>query len=279
MKNTSEISYRELGFSQIGETIQLLEKIFKITRVKCYLIGAAARNIHYIKAKESPPRATKDIDFAIMLDGYRQFEEIRDELIKMNFSQDEEIPYRFINLEKKIILDIIPFGGYSSQDYFTLYDENKKISIVGLREVASHSKKEVLEGGIEIPVAPLEGICLLKLIAWSERPEDREKDIGDIIDMLGRHFRLNREEIIKKHSELFDKDMTVEQIGARVLGRKLGALVMDNRDLHGQIFQLIMNESLNSGNWLERYATTFNTNIENARDIFEELLTGLEEIK
>ena len=107
MTNTSKISYRELGFSKIGETLPLLEKMFKMIRIKCYLIGAVARDIHYIKAKERPPRATEDIDFAIMVDGYHQFEEIRIELLSMDFTQDAAKPYRFINDEKKTILDII----------------------------------------------------------------------------------------------------------------------------------------------------------------------------
>lgn len=73
MKPTSQ-SYKELGIPYFKEVFDLLDDTFKSKGIPYYLLGATAISLELLKDNIRPSRGTKDIDFAIMLSSYADYQ-------------------------------------------------------------------------------------------------------------------------------------------------------------------------------------------------------------
>ncbi len=64
-------------------------------------------------------------------------------------------------------------------------------------------------------------MIILKLIAWSDRPEERTDDLPDILKIIEHYFNLEYDEIVEFHYDTFPED-EIDQllVAAEVLGRK-----------------------------------------------------------
>ena len=79
------------------------------------------------------------------------------------------------------------------------------------------------------PLGGIDGIVLLKLIAWDDRPESRRDDIKDISDILNHFFDMNDNEIFENHHDLFEKEeASLKHIAARVMGREMSKIAKKN---------------------------------------------------
>lgn len=61
--------------------------------------------------------------------------------------------------------------------------------------------EEAVQVEIEKKIAnipPLPGMVVLKLIAWSDRPEERDNDLSDILRIIQHYYNLNWDEIVEK---------------------------------------------------------------------------------
>jgi len=54
-----------------------------------------------------------------------------------------------------------------------------------------------------VQIPPLPGMVILKLVAWSDRPEDRDQDPGDILKIIEHYFDYNYDEILEHHNDIF----------------------------------------------------------------------------
>ncbi len=196
MKNISGISYRQLADFVAKEPIEKVETIFKRFGEEWYIIGALARNAEYALADIEPHWATIDIDFAVMIPGYTEYKDITKQLLEVGFERIEDIPHRFRYVSTETLIDIIPYGGIATDDLIRLYEpEETNLSVAGFKDVAKHVSLVSMDDGYDIPVAPIEGIFILKLVAWSENPEKREKDGKIFIDTSEGMFDLD--EVLK----------------------------------------------------------------------------------
>ena len=72
-----------------------------------------------------------------------------------------------------------------------------------------------MEKTVQIP--PLPGMVILKLVVWSDRPEDRDQDPGDFLRIIHHYFDYNFDEILEKHNDIFPEEELDElKIAARV---------------------------------------------------------------
>ncbi|MCX6293305.1 MAG: hypothetical protein NT127_03275, partial [Sphingobacteriales bacterium] len=87
------------------------------------------------------------------------------------------------------------------------------------REVMEEAVSVQIEEKI-VNVPPLAGMVILKLIAWSDRPEERENDLSDILKIIAHYFTLKWDEILEIHYDTLDKEpFDQKTIAAEVLGR------------------------------------------------------------
>ncbi|MCG7602111.1 nucleotidyl transferase AbiEii/AbiGii toxin family protein [Halomonas sp. McH1-25] len=159
------------------------------------LIGATARDIilHYYFGAPIR-RATADIDFAIYVRGWDEFQQIQAGLIDKGYQPGRD--QQELRSPVGYVIDIIPFGGVANADNTISWPPKGHIemSVVGFEETCQTAYRVTLPGSdsLVIKVANLECQVLLKLIAWTERaPETRRKDAADIAYLLQNFVRVD----------------------------------------------------------------------------------------
>ncbi|WP_168380954.1 nucleotidyl transferase AbiEii/AbiGii toxin family protein [Modicisalibacter radicis] len=159
------------------------------------LIGAKARDLILHHHYGAPVRrATADIDFAIYVQGWEEFQRIHTALLHKGYHQGHA-PHE-LRSTQGCIVDIIPFGGVADADATIGWPPEGTIemSVMGFNEACSTAYRVYLPGQapLEIKVANLESQALLKLVAWTERiPDTRRKDAADIAYLFQNYSRVD----------------------------------------------------------------------------------------
>lgn len=236
MKNSSEIANKD-----IKEVISLIHKACAEAHADFYLIGARAKDFWFTANQLEPRRYTMDIDFAVLVPSMKVFEKIIELLsVKYGFKTFEKIPHRIIFTKSDLIIDILPFGGVDKAGYINFSDKfDTKISVLGFREVYENAVTANFFGE-EIKVASLPGLCILKLIAWSDNPLERGKDIQDISNIIQHFFNIESEVIYNEHPDLFENDdFDMVNAGARVLGRQINKILSGSAKTKKRIVSIL----------------------------------------
>jgi predicted nucleotidyltransferase len=123
----------------------------------------------------------------------------------------------------------------------------------------------------------LPGIELLKLLAFQERPEIRRDEIKDISKILKHFFDMYADEIYEKHNDLFgDKDINLQWIAARVLGRDMSKIAQLNEDLFLRIKKILKKNKIDihSRDIVKIMAEFFKNTIEENVKLLEQVKIG-----
>lgn len=244
MKDTYRINSSELRIDNVKEILVSLEKAFKDLDIEFYVIGALARDIMAIIHNEIPIRATQDIDLAVFVIGHDNYDILKTYLIeKENFSANKKLPYRLNKNE--IIIDLLPFGEIESYENTVSLKGEKEIvtlSTFGLKEVHKSTVEVTIDHDLKLFVSTFPGICILKLIAYSDRPNERVKDIDDLNFIIEKYADMNVDYICNEHDDLLQNNWD-ENLSARVLGRDMGKIIKNDEPLKNKILD-ILNSSI-----------------------------------
>jgi predicted nucleotidyltransferase len=153
--------------------------------------------------------------------------------------------------------------------------------LLGIREVLSHANEVQIEQNIvNIPSFP--GMIILKLIAWSDRPEDRDSDLKDILLIIQKSYDLNWDEIVESHYDLLDTENFDElMISAQLLGRKAANIIGGFEELQERIYTVLeenlkeVEKSVIGIEWARR----LNKDVHYAQKILNYFLKGLKDIR
>ena len=235
----SKLTYKEYSFAHHSEVYKVLEDVFFRNDIKYYLIGANARDVQLYKAGIKPTRGTADVDFAVMVPDFDIYASLLSELCTLGFKKTKEL-YRLIFEQTNTVLDIMPYGKIE-QDYTVSFNERDiTLSVLGFKEVGEFSERvKIQEEGYELPVSPLEGILILKLISWNEKREYRTKDIEDISFLIDHAWELYQEEAYENHLDLFEDNFEIMNIAAQIIGRKMRPILQKNKKLYKTILSII----------------------------------------
>lgn len=120
------------------------------------LIGAQVRDLILNgQYKLSPGTTTKDIDLAIMIESWTDFNSIREELIKIGFKKIKGIEHRFF-YKNLYPIDIVPFGKIEKNGKIAWPPDNDPVmNVIGFKEMYIHS--EEIDIDIELAGAQLLG--------------------------------------------------------------------------------------------------------------------------
>ena len=197
--------------------------------IPIFVVGAAARDLileHEYGIK--PKRATTDVDFAVAVGKWAQYELLKKVLLdtkKLTFNKDT---LNFRKVSNGMLIDIVPFGGVESPPGQIAFEPYKdpKMTTAGFTEAYDASITVRLSEDLTIEVVSLAGLALLKIIAWYDRPNDRERDIQDLWILLRQYLNAgNRDRLFEDHLDLIDDEFDDEIAGARVLGRDVAELL------------------------------------------------------
>lgn len=279
--STSNQTYKELAIPYFKEVFDCIDEVMLKLNVPYYLIGASAIALELLKKGIKPSRGTKDIDFAIMISSLQEFELIVAELGKHGFNK-VAAPWTLYNDKFNIVIDLLPFGEIEEKFTVNFNQRHTGLHVLGFSEVLDKPETvQIEEKSIQIPSLP--GMVILKLIAWSDRPEERDNDLYDILRIIEHYFDLNYDEIMEHHHDTFTEVEVFDQlkIAARVLGRKASKFLNISVAINNRILETLNDNVTDAKNSAiaKEWIKDKEWDLEYAVQILEEFKFGLIETK
>ncbi len=244
-----------LDFSNRNELSYLAELADGVNRatpdVPWFLVGATARDLLLEQAHGiNPGRNTLDLDLALALNSWAEFERLRASLIEGGKFQ----PLR--NLQYKLLfndvyeLDLIPFGAIEQADRTIAWppDGTVVMGVFGFQEIYDKTILVKLPLEQSIRIVSLAALVILKLVAWEERRKLRPgTDAHDIAVILRQYLNAgNLEHLYEVGAHLLDEpDFDYELAGAWLLGHDMSELLPHNS--RKRLVDLIQRETNTTG--------------------------------
>ena len=211
-----------------------------------------------------------------MIASLKEFDDIVAGLEGKGFHK-AKAPWTLFHLEYNVAIDLLPFGQIEEKDTVGFNERYTDLHVLGFKEVLSETEQVPIEEKIaQIP--PLHGMIILKLISWSDRPEERDNDLKDILIIIKNYYEIEWDEILTIHYDALpggDFDKLI--IAARVLGRKAAEVLSKSKRLEERVLEVLRNNSENIGNTPigEEWAQQNDWTVEYAVQIIKEFMKGI----
>lgn len=270
------------------QTCRLLATIKQTTGslgVPFFVIGATARDMIFeFGYAIATGRMTEDVDVAVMIEGWKGYEQLEDALVATGeFTVDTRNVHRLV-FQKTLPVDVIPFGPIATPTgMITWPNQDTSMTVLGFQEIMDHSISVRLHDGLEVRIAPLAGIAVMKLIAWNERRGSApEKDVADLALLLRHYVQAgNTDRLYDEHADLLVSERhDHDRAGARLLGQDMARLM--GRQTKTKVLEILQNHAdpeNNKDQLVIGLSRRFgNDGYERARTLLERLRRGIEEI-
>lgn len=236
--STLNRTYKELAVPYFKEVFNQIDTIMVKHNIPYYLIGVSAIALELLKSGVKPSRGTKDIDFAIMIASLDEFRLLSDSLIEVGFNP-VKAPWTFYSEKYNVAIDLLPFGEIEEQDTIQFNERYSDLHVLGFKEILENPEEIQIEEKI-VNIPPLPGMVILKLVAWSDRPEERENDLADILRIIEHYFEHNYDEIVEFHNDTFP-EMGFDRwsVSAEVLGRKAKVYLEKSERLKERVLSVV----------------------------------------
>ncbi|NQV09902.1 MAG: nucleotidyl transferase AbiEii/AbiGii toxin family protein [Cyanobacteria bacterium] len=201
------------------------------------LVGATARDLLLVHVfGQRVRRATLDVDFAVALASWQQFEALKQVLIRGHGFQDEprqkqRLIYGVEGEGKGMTIDLVPFGGLQVDGNTVAWPPEMDVlmTVTGYTEEQQAAVSVELEPGHEVKVASLPGLAILKLFAWSDRGNRTlGKDAIDLLTLLRSYAEAGTFDRFTDPDQALEKYLALEcndeRTGAWMLGRDCALL-------------------------------------------------------
>lgn len=232
-------TYKELAIPYFKEVFDIIDEVLVKLDIPFYLIGVNAVSLSLLKKGIKPSRGTKDIDFALMISSMDQYDKVSDALIAKGFNK-VKAPWTFYAEKFNLVIDLLPYGEVEEKDTVHFSQRKADLHVLGFKEVLENADQIAIENKIA-NIPPLPGMIILKLVAWSDRPEERENDLADILKIIEHYFDFEFDEIVEFHNDTFPEDTEIDPwlIAAEVLGRKAIYYLQKSEKLSNRIHKLL----------------------------------------
>ncbi len=232
-------------FQQHYAAFKALIETFEASGVHHYLIGGQARDLLLSQKNIKPISVTPDIDFAVMVQDFGQFNGLRKALFGVGFEQTK-LPYRLLWPSTRTMIDLLPFGEIANEDVVHFPPPEFDLSVLGFHEISDQLQRYYIDEKrtLSIPIAPLHGIFLLKVISWDDRPEIRGKDLRDLQQILENYWGFYENEAYDEHWDIFEIEVeNIEAYGARILGRHLARPLSKSNTLKSRVVGILQKQT------------------------------------
>lgn len=274
----SNQTYKELAIPYFKEVFEIIDEVLVKRKIPYYLIGVSAITLELLNDGKKRSRGTKDIDFAIMISSMEEFENVISDLKKFGFNK-VKAPWTIYHPEFNVAVDLLPFGEIEEKDTINFNERSKDLHVLGFKEVLGRTKPVRIEDKIaQIPTLP--GMVVLKLVSWSDRPEDRFDDPRDVLHIIENYFDLKWDEIVEFHNDVFPEgDLDPLKVSARVLGREVAEILNQSERLKNRILEILEDNTSNPGHseFAKNWVFDSDWGIEEAIEVLKEFKTGIEE--
>lgn len=178
--------------------LELVKVIDRVTGSNYFLIGATARDFtfHNMYGLDLSERATADVDFAVCVDNWEHYINLKTRLINIHsFVDDLEQIQRLIS-PTGIPIDLIPFGNVATGNNI-YWPESDSVMSVACYENAKEKCNSIQYPEFTLNLISIEMFITLKLVAWNSRND--LKDLKDFVYVIENyHLIPNIEDQIKE---------------------------------------------------------------------------------
>ena len=245
--------------------------------IEFFGVGALARNIWYLE-NDLPPRGTKDVDFGVYMPDVDTYQQLKSKMIKSyGYVQSKENAFCLISPDGTPV-DLLPFGEIENSGKVLIDGKGlTNIRLDGFKEVHQKGIRSVQIEDHALNVCTIPSVVLLKLIAFDDRPEHRSKDPLDIAAIISSYPQVETEFIWDEYHDLYDEELSHEEIGVIVIGCEIYKLIKDNDKLLKRVLE-ILDKGINlSSSLAERMITdSFKETVEGKQGLLRLLKRGLE---
>ncbi|MDQ6815455.1 MAG: nucleotidyl transferase AbiEii/AbiGii toxin family protein [Bacteroidota bacterium] len=230
----------------IAEMLAVAQKILQLFDVDFYIVGAVARDIQFsLRPELGPLRKTNDVDLALMVANEEQFYEIKKALVETgDFYEHETEPIKLF-YKQAIELDLLPFGGIENETHEIKLHRARffAMDMPGFQEALKSHQEFVIDENLKVRVCSLEGMVLLKLFAYNDRP-GRTKDVSDIGHIINAYFDLCSKYIYENGMDVMNFYDTTDPsylslVAARIIGHKMKIILSGKEDLIEKISAIL----------------------------------------
>jgi predicted nucleotidyltransferase len=199
--------------------------------VSVVIAGAFARDLHtHYQHGFAVERRTEDVDFALAVSDWPQFQTLRQALLATR--QFQEAPGRLHRLQHHdgLPVDLVPFGGVEDESRHLTWPPpgDTRMHVFGFREALSGASTAILPGNVTVRFASIPALVLLKLIAWNDRHTYApRRDAPDLLLLLRHYADLgNQNRLYTQFAHWLDEpDFDYVLAGARMAGHDVAKLL------------------------------------------------------
>ena len=184
-----KITTSDLRNDLLAETLQELSLCYAELRTEVYVVGAAARDLAMrLLNMQDSSRRTLDLDVAVLLQDWHQYEQLSAILRQHHFIKSEEkqrFIYKGANGQNKYEVDIVPFGAIATDEQVAWPPEGSPVmSVRCFNDVMQAADKVIVDSKFSFRIASLSGQFLIKLDTWQDRHLKTKKDATDMVYIL-----------------------------------------------------------------------------------------------
>jgi predicted nucleotidyltransferase len=217
------------------DVLALVERVMRELRLDYFVTGAMARDVllYHVFGLETG-RATLDVDLAVAVDSWREFERVKARLVETGVvTTDKNRPHRLFYRAtpegERYPLDLLPFGGLEQRPGEIAWppDLSVVMNVAGYREALAAAEQVELRPGVVVRVASLPSLAVLKLFAWDDRGLGDPRDALDFGVLLhsygeaGNEDRLYGDEMPLLEAVDYDVDLA----SPRLLGKAAARII------------------------------------------------------
>lgn len=159
------------------------------------LVGATARDILLTHVYGlATRRATYDVDFAVAVRDWDQFNVLRSRLIaRGTFTSagkaQQRLYYQVNSGDMEYPLDLVPFGAIAQGSSAIAWPPDMKIvmNVAGYDDVLAAAELVNLAPDFAGKIVSLAGLAILKLVAWSDLGRANPNDAHDLIQLMNSY--------------------------------------------------------------------------------------------
>lgn len=250
-------------------------------QVRYLVVGATARDMILRHGYDFPiRRATVDIDLGVEVVDWEEFRALKEGLLASGQFEltrsEQQLLFR-----RHLPIDIVPFGPLEQAGNEISWppDHGVRMNVLGFEDASRNAQMVRLSSApvLDVPLASLAGLAILKLIAWNDRSSRGRKDAGDLAFLMRSYLDAgNQERLAEEHPELLaGDDFDYERAGVRLLGRDMARIM--SPETRAVVLEILNRETDNPRYY--RLVEDMMDHFAGASDAFEESLQFLGALK
>lgn len=215
------------------EIFSIIDDSSKSLDIPFFLVGATARDFILSYGFDIElRRMTMDVDIAVNVENWEDFNNLRLNLLKDNNIESTSTIHRLL-FKNGYPIDIVPFGNIANAENKISWphDNDVEFNTMGFEEVSKSTIKVKICNTPEliIDVVDLPSIALLKIISFSDRSLRGEfRDAEDLAFIFDNYlYADNHERLFSENFEILDGE-DIDIAAVRLLGMDMSKIVEQN---------------------------------------------------